>query len=236
MKEKVIKLLTLIFTALTVCSFPVQAAGTKMIDISEGSSRIALGGTSVVSVDYSGLAGGIGDLGVISANTQIAMAGLTDAGNKKANLSIVGTGMGSTTIAVYSLSNPAIVDYITVYSGLTANTSEIVTQPTATGLMTVFCDRIVNYPYVLTGDKEDQLQVTGLVMERKSGRDCLKVTGNLLTKETKIPGMNTFYANFYGASGELIRRQAVYSRDPYTGLSMEIFWYVPEGCASITLE
>lgn len=107
---------------------------------------------------------------------------------------------------------------------------------TGTGLVTVFHDRVVNYPYILTGSKEDMLQVTGLLMERESGRDKLKVTGNLLTLEDKVPGMNTFYANFYDASGMLINRQPVYSRDPYVGSALEIFWYVPEGCTSIVLE
>lgn len=116
------------------------------------------------------------------------------------------------------------------------NQTEIVTQTTDTGLMTWFSNQVVFYPYILAGDKQDQLQVTGLIMEKESGRNKLVLTGNLLTKETKVPGMNTFYADFYNASGELIRRQPVFSRDPYTGNEMEIYWYLPEDCVSVLLE
>lgn len=236
MKRKGIKMLSAAMILTLFCGISTQAAEKKAIDIKEDAVKVAMGGSAVVDVDCSGVVGGGIGVTVISADTQIAMASITDGGNQTAKLSIVGVGMGSTTVAVYSYANPQVVDYITVQSGLTQNSSDIVTQMNGTGLTTVFCDRVVNYPYILTGSKEDQLQVTGLLMERESGRDKLKVTGNLLTLESKIPGMNTFYANFYDASGMLINRQPVYSRDPYTGNAMEIFWYVPEECTTIVLE
>lgn len=236
MKTKWIKMLSAAMMLTLWCGTSTQAAEKKAIDIKEDVVKVAMGGSAVIDVDCSGVVGGGVGVTVVSADSQVAMAAITDNGNQTAKLSIVGVGMGSTTVAVYSYANPQVVDYITVQSGLTQNSSDIVTQMTGTGLVTVFHDRVVNYPYILTGSKEDMLQVTGLLMERESGRDKLKVTGNLLTLEDKVPGMNTFYANFYDASGMLINRQPVYSRDPYAGSALEIFWYVPEGCTSIVLE
>lgn len=73
-------------------------------------------------------------------------------------------------------------------------------------------------------------------MERESGIDCLKVSGELMTKDSKISGMTAFYANYYDAAGRLMNRQAVYTREPQANTHLELKWYVPDGCVQIVLE
>ena len=107
---------------------------------------------------------------------------------------------------------------------------------TGTSLVTVYDDRMVYYNSTLTGRNGASVAIAGMEIERESGLDCLRVTGTLLSGDSKTPGMNTFYADFYDAAGELIRRQALYTRDPLSGSRMELEWYIPEGCARIVLE
>lgn len=212
----------------------VKAAQTD-INITQDSVTLNLGGTSVVNVDYSGLAGGFAELAVVSADNAIVSASLYDLGNNKANLAMVSTGTGSTTVAVYSASNPTVVDYVAVQSGLAGN-SQVMTTVNGTTLTTVFLNRVITYDAVLKGKNEATLAVSGLVIERESGVDRLKVTGAVLTTDSKTPGMSTYYANFYDAAGRLMKRQAVYLRDPLENAQLELFWYIPEGCVSISLE
>lgn len=225
--------LALVVTGMS--AVPVYAAGAGSVDIAKDIVALGIGESTVIAVDYSDIAGGFADLAVVTSDGTIAVPALYDAGNQKANLAIGAVGTGTTAIAVYRVSNPAVVDYIAVQSGL-AKKDEIITQVNGTNLTTIYHDRIIDYPAVLTGKNGAQLAVSGLVTERESGRDCLKVTGGLITKDTKIVGMNVFYANFYDAMGGLIKRQAVYSRDPGANGVLEIEWYIPEGCTSVTLE
>lgn len=217
-------------------SMPAQAKGPGSVDIETNVCQMAIGETKTINVKYDDIDSGINDISCVSANGSIVGCTISDMGEKKIQLTLTSIGQGATTVAVFRTSNPAVVDYITVQSGLVKSDSEIVTYVNGNILTTIFSDRVVNYPYIMVGENQDQLQITGLVIERESGRDCLKVTGNLLSKDTKIPGMNVFYVDFYGAAGELLRRQPVFSRDPYTGYGMSIKWYIPEGCMSIMLE
>ena len=218
-----------------VSAIPAQAAGVGNVDIAKDIVTLGIGESTVIAVDYSDIEGGFADLAVVTSDGTIAVPALFDAGNQKANLAIGAVGTGTTAIAVYRVSNPAVVDYIAVQSGL-AQKDEIITQVNGTNLTTIYHDRIIDYPAVLTGKNGAQLAVAGLVTERESGRDCLKVTGGLIAKDSQITGMNVFYANFYDAMGGLMKRQAVYSRNPGANGVLEIEWYIPEGCTSIVLE
>lgn len=215
----------------------VQAAGEGTISLNQDVVRLGLGAATTLSINYQDVVGGFADLAVVSADTSIAVPTIADT-NPTANtasLGIVTTGVGTTVIAVYRISNPAVVDYVSVQSGLTSG-SDIVTVVSGDSLITTYNDRMVYYNAVLSGKNEAQLAVSGMIVERESGLDYLKVTGTLLAKDSKIPGMNTFYANFYGTTGELIKRQAVYSRDPLYNEVMELRWSIPEGCSKIVIE
>lgn len=235
MKQKVM-ILGLLLVGMISQLMTVEAKGPGSIDIEKNVVQMSIGETASITVSYDDIDGGASDLACVSANNAIVGCLLQDKGNKKMQLLVNSVGQGATTVAVYRISNPAVVDYITIQSGMVKSDSDIITMVNGNSLTTVFKDRMVHYPYVMVGEQNDQLQVTGLKIERESGRDCLKVSGNLLTKDTKTPGINIFYADFYGAAGELLIRQPVFSRDPYTGYAMNIKWYIPEGCMSVSLE
>lgn len=222
---------------MSTATMNVFAAGEGSISLNKDIVRLGLGLTTTLSVNYQDVAGGFADLAVVSADTSIAVPTIADTNpaTNTASLGIVSTGVGTTVIAVYRISNPAVVDYVSVQSGLTSG-SDIVTVVSGDSLITTYNDRMVYYNAVLSGKNEAQLAVSGMVIERESGLDYLKITGTLLAKDSQIPGMNTFYANFYGASGDLIKRQAVYSRDPLYNEVMELRWSIPEGCSRIVIE
>lgn len=211
------------------------AAEETAIKIAEDIIRLNIGETTVITVDYSKLAEAFDDIAVLSSDTSIAAASIADIGNGTASLGIAGTGLGTASITVYSISNPAIADYTVIQSGLaTGNT--IINQNNGTSLTTIYNDRIIQYPAILTGRNNAQIAVTGLILERERGIDCLKVSGELLSKDSQVPGMTAFYANFYDAAGGLIKRQAVYTRDPLSNTHIELNWYIPDGCPQIILE
>lgn len=216
-------------------SFTSCAAEDTAIRIAEDIVKLNIGETTVITVDYSRLAGAFDDIAITSSDTSIAVASIADTGNGIACLGIAGTGLGTASIAVYSISNPAIVDYTAVQSGL-ATGSDIINQTNGTSLTTIYNDRIIHYPAILTGRNNAQAAVTSLVLERERGIDCLKVSGELLSKDSQIPGMTAFYANYYDAAGGLMKRQAVYTRDPQANTHIELKWYIPDGCVQITIE
>jgi len=211
------------------------AAGEGSVDILKDNVKLGIGETTLITVDYSNIAGGFSDLAVISADNTIAATVIADAGNQKAVLAIGGLNTGTTAIAVYRVSNPAVTDYIGVQCGL-AQKGQIVNQINGSMLTTIYDDRIINYNAVLTGKNNAQMAVTGLVLERERGIDCLKVSGELVAKDGKTPGMTTFYANYYDAIGGLMKRQAVYTRDPLANTHLELKWYIPDGCTNIVIE
>ena len=234
--KKLVKFMALVSAIMvtlgTARPFISYAADGAAINISENIVRLDVGGTGVCIVDYKGLLQGFNDIAVISSDSAIAAAALADFGNGTAHLAISGNGTGTATLAVYSVSNAAIVDYVTVQSGMAAN-GEIINNINGQKLTTIYNDRVVNYNSILVGRNGAQLAVTGLVLEREKGLDCLKISGELLANDAKLPGMTAFYAEFYDAAGGLIKRQAVYTRDPQTNSHMELKWYVPEGCARV---
>ena len=201
---------------------PVMAAEGN-IQIQEDAVTLSLQETASVKVDYSSVPGGFSDLGVVVADGSIAAAALA------------GLGMGSTVVAVYRISNAAVVDYVTVRSGM-AEEGGVYTQMEGSSLVTVYEDRLIYYNSIMNGRNGAAVAVSGLAVERESGLDCLKVTGQLQANDSKTPGMNTFYANFYDAAGSLIKRQAYYCRQPVSGNVLTLEWYIPEGCTSIVLE
>jgi len=236
-KNKLFMTLLSVFALMTGLLQPSTsyAAEESAIQIAEDIIKLDIGETTVITVDYSKLAGAFDDIDVISSNTGIAMATIADAGNGTAILGIAGSGLGTASITVYSITNPAIADYTVIQSGLATN-GTIINQTDGTSLTTIYHDRIIQYPPILTGRNNAQMAVTGLILERESGVDCLKVSGELLSKDSEIPGMTAFYANYYDAAGGQMKRQAVYTRDPQANTHMELKWYIPDGCAQIIIE
>lgn len=234
--KKMVKFMMLsaaIIVALSVTRpFTAYAAGEPAINISEDIMRLDVGKTGVCIVDYRGLAQGFSDMAVVSSDSGIAAAALADLGNGQAHLAIAGNGIGTATVAVYSISNAAIVDYVAVQSGL-ADVGKIINKTDGKTLTAIYNDKLINYSSILLGRNGAQLAVTGLVLEREKGLDCLKISGELLANDAKLPGMTVFYADFYDAAGGLIKRQAVYTRDPQANTHLELKWYVPEGCVRV---
>lgn len=215
-----------------ITPFTSYAAGEQVINISEDIVRLDVGGTDVCVVDYKGILQGFGDIAVISSDSAIAAAALVDFGSGTAHLAISGNGIGTATVAVYSISNAGIVDYVVVQSGMAAD-GEIINKIDGQALTAIYNDRVINYNSILAGRNGAQLAVTGLVLEREKGLDCLKISGELLANDSKMPGITAFYAEFYDAAGGLIKRQAVYTRDPQSNSHLELKWYVPNGCTRI---
>lgn len=237
--KKMTKLMTLAASVAVTAGMmqPVTSYAAEEISVSipKDIIKLNLGETSVMEVDYTGFSDGASELMVVSSDSNIAAASLADTGNGQACLAVAGTGTGTATVAVYSASNAAIVDYVVVQSGM-ADAGAIVNVADGTKLTTIYNDRIIYYNHILTGKNGAQMAVTGLVLEREHGIDCLKVSGELMTHDAKAPGMNTFYADYYDAAGGLISRQAVYTRDPHANTHMELKWYIPDGCVRVDLE
>ena len=215
--------------------FPTAAAEAQSIALKEATARLSIGETKTIQVDYSKLKGGYADLGIAVSDPSLIQAALHDAGNSQAVLTIQAKGFGTASVAVYAVSNPAIVSYAAVYSGM-AEKGEVYTITEGNTLITVYDDRLIYYNTTLTGKNGATLAVKGIGLERSKGIDNLKVTGDLLQKDTKFPGLNTFYACFYDAAGDLIKRQAVYASDPISYNELTISWYLPEACTKIILE
>lgn len=171
----------------------------------------------------------------MSANPEVAVGILAQGKNNTVSLGIGAVGTGITNLAVYRVSNPAVVTYVAVLSGM-PDKGQIITQINGDAVTTTYEDCIVHYGTILKGKNDAMLTVEGIVLQRESNIDCLKVTGVLTAKDSKFPGMNTFYANFYDPAGKLIKRQAVYNRDPQEGATMTLEWYVPYGSAQIVIE
>lgn len=220
-----------------LCFFPVKAfaAGEGTLKAVNDCVSLSVGETTVISIECKDIAGGIGDLAVVSVNPEVAVGVLSQGEGNTVSLGIASVGAGTTNLAVYRVSNPAVVTYVAVLSGM-AEKGQIITQVTGDQLTTTYEDCIVHYGAVLNGKNDAKFTVNGLVLERESGIDCLKVTGILSAKDSKMPGMNTFYASFYDPAGTLIKRQAVYSRDPAAETTMTLKWYVPYGSAQIVIE
>lgn len=143
---------------------------------------------------------------------------------------------GAASVAVCLNSNMAIVSYVTIASGY-APKGQFYTTMTGDQLTTVYDDRIVNYKTTATGRNGEMLAIRGLKIVRSTGIDSLQITGEMLYEDSSNNGMSTFYANFYDASGRLIKRQAVYALTPLTYQTQyELEWYIPEGCTQIVVE
>ena len=145
---------------------PVQAAGEGSIAMEEDVLAVNIGETKSVTVTYD-LTGGFADMAVLTADSNIAVAALTDNGNGTATLSVAGVTAGSTVAAVYRISNAAVVDYITIRSGLAAD-GEVLTQTDGTSLVTTYEDRMVYYNYTLTGRNGASVAIAEMGIERGS--------------------------------------------------------------------
>ena len=59
----------------------------------------------------------------------------------------------------------------------------------------------------------------------------------MLFSDSSYNGISTFFADFYDAAGNLIKRQAVYALAPLNYQTQyELEWYIPEGCTRIVIE
>ena len=211
-------------------------AQEQQIVLSQNVLNLAAGGSQNVLVDYSNVAGGFADLGVAVSDAAYVQAVLADAGNGQAVLTVTALQSGSASVAVYLNSNMAVVSYATVASGY-APKGQMYTTMAGDTLTTVYDDRIVNYKTTATGRSGEVLAIRGMKIVRSTGIDCLKVTGEMLYSDSSNNGMSTFYADFYDAAGNLIKRQAVYALSPLNYQTQyELEWYIPEGCTQIVIE
>lgn len=237
--NKMVKFMTLVSaTILTLgaaCPLTSYAAGKAAIRISEEIVRLDIGGTTVLNVDYEGLLQGAADIAALSSDSGIVAASIVHQEDGGVSLAISGSGLGTATIAVYSASDVGTADYVVVQSGMAAE-GEIINKVDGRTLTVVYDDKIIRYHPVLEGKNGAQLAVTSLVLERERGVDCLKISGELLAKDSKMPGMTVFYINCYDAAGGLMKRQAVYARDPSANNHLEFKWYLPEGCVRSEVE
>ncbi|MBQ7839153.1 MAG: hypothetical protein IJ390_01495 [Lachnospiraceae bacterium] len=241
MKEKIfdkkwnVLLMTAFFAAaLLLSAVHVNAAGQGSIDIRKDAVAVKIGETASVEVCYSDVTGGFSDLAAISGDESLAAVSLTEKEDGKAVVNVAGAGMGTTVVAVYRISNPNIVDYLTVRCNM-AEKGEVYTVQEGEELLTMYEDILIYYGYTMKGNASDQLAVNALTIERSTGIDSLHVKGTLM-QEGESSGFHTFYASFYDAAGKLLERQAYYSRDPVSGSTLELKWYIPEGCTKIVLE
>ena len=201
-------------------------AQEQQIVLSQNVLNLAAGGSQNVLVDYSNVAGGFADLGVA----------VSDAAYVQAVLTVTALQSGSASVAVYLNSNMAVVSYATVASGY-APKGQMYTTMAGDTLTTVYDDRMVNYKTTATGRSGEVLAIRGMKIVRSTGIDCLKVTGEMLYSDSSNNGMSTFYADFYDAAGNLIKRQAVYALAPLNYQTQyELEWYIPEGCTQIIIE
>lgn len=221
------------------CAVAPQAtvyAQEQQIVLSQNALNMAAGTSQSIWVDYSSVAGGFADLTVAVSDAEKVQAYLTDAGNGKAALTVTSLQDGAASVAVCLNSNMAIVSYVTIASGY-APKGQFYTTMSGDQLTTVYDDRIVNYKTTATGRNGEMLAIRGLKIVRSTGIDSLQITGEMLYEDSSNNGMSTFYANFYDASGRLIKRQAVYALTPLTYQTQyELEWYIPEGCTQIVVE
>lgn len=236
LKKKIVALGLAGVMACTALSPAMSAQAAEQIVISQSALTIAAGTSQSVLVDYSGVAGGYADLAVAVSNDQMIQAVLADAGNGQAVLTITMLQYGSASVAVCQQSNVAIVSYVTVSSGY-APSGQTITTMNGDQLVTVYDDRIVSYKTTATGRNGEMLAIQGMKIVRSAGIDCLEITGLMLVPDSTNSGMSTFYADFYDASGALIKRQAVYALTPLTYESVyTLDWYIPDGCTQIVIE
>lgn len=116
-----------------------------------------------------------------------------------------------------------------------ANNS-VITQINGDIVTTIYKGMVIQYPVYLHGKNDAGLNLTGLIVDESGGGKKIVVYGTFAAKDSKTSGMNVFYANLYRASGELIERKAVYSRDPEGNMNMELNWYLPEDAALVVIE
>ena len=169
---------------------------------------------------------------MLGADDDIAVAVLEDAGDGKARIAIAGVGTGATAIAVYKVSNPAVVDYIGVQCGM-AEKNQVITETNGDTLSAIYDDKIVSYKSILNGKNDAQLAVATVIMEHTAAMDCLVVTGAVIQSDSKMYGMNTFYADCYDALGGLIKSLPVFVMTTEENEPVEIKWYIPEGCTKV---
>ena len=242
MKSEIRKRIRQIFAAVLLVNIlitgmaPIQASAAEgTIKLSKSMISLGTGATEVIGVDYKSIPTGYADLAVAVSDPAIAAVCMVDNGNGTAALAIGAIGKGTTTIAVYRVSNAAVVAYVTVRCGLAAK-NQVYTEIAGDMVTTTYDDRIVQYPTILHGKNGASMVVSGIVIERERGLDKLCVSGQFVSGDSKLPGMNTFYANFYDFGGILLKRQAVYTRDPADYNVMKLEWFIPEGVATIILE
>ena len=226
----------LLICVLVTGAAPLQSqAAEGAIRLSKTEVSIGTGATEVIGVDYKSVPTGYADLAVVVSDPAIAAVCMLDKGNGTASLAIGAIGKGTTTVAVYRTSNAAVVAYVTVRCGMAAK-NQVYTEIAGDLVTTTYEDRIIQYPTILHGRNGASMAVSGIAIEREKGLDKLCVSGQFLSGDSKLPGMNTFYADFYHVGGYLLKRQAVYTRDPADNNLLQLEWYIPDDIGTIILE
>ena len=228
--------MTLIFAvALLISGVTGNAAGAAKIEIKESKADVALGAVTNLEISYQMPEGRTAQLAVVIADEAIVAAAAADAGNGKATLALSGLQPGTTVVAVYDTADPTVVDYVTVKSGM-AQEGKVYNLNEGSSFTTVYDDRVVSYGSLMNAQNGDQLAVSHLEIVRNSGIDSLEVEGKLWQGNTSAAGLLAFYTGFYNAAGELIDRQPFYLKNTGAGSSVELIWYIPEGCTKIVVE
>lgn len=228
------------FLAVIICtliySMPTNAEYDGTLVFSKTALNMQVGEVAYLTVDYSKTMTTFSDLTVVSSNPGIASAVMAEGGNGKAVVAVIAQGKGTASVAVHRVSNPGVVAYCAISSGLAAK-NEVYTDITGNLFTTYFEDCVAQYPAVLTGKNGATFSVTGFILNRKSGMNKLEIHGELLTGDEKLPGMSTFYVDFYGFGGDFLNTQAIYVREPKGAnrrLTLETF--VPDDAALMKIQ
>lgn len=230
--KKIVKIMSGLLVMMLFVAVPVKAnAADAKLSIEKTAIDLAANDTALINVGYTGP---FEDLDFVIADTNIIAASLTDFGSGKAIVAIAAKNIGTSGVIVYQKSKPENAVYVVTRCGLPTG-DDVVTLSEATGKTTIYSDGIVKYQDVMHGKNDASMQIKEVELTKSAGMNELKVSADVLTDDSVMPGLACFYANFYDISGKFIKRQSAYVR---TNLdrTMNIIWYIPENCVTISIE
>lgn len=91
------------------------------------------------------------------------------------------------------------------------------------------------YASTLVGENNAQALVGNIAVTKDYVGDKVVAAVLLTQKDTMYPGMNTFYAVFYDANGQLIKMTPVFNRDLESYQVLMLEWYIPKNTASVVI-
>lgn len=230
--RKATRLLAGLLTLMLVATVPFQvSAAEPVLQIEKKEVQIPLTGGTTVNISYQCA---FSDLELIIGNPDVVAASLTDFGGGKAVLAIAAKDIGYTLVGVVQKSDTKQLVFTQVRSGMTPE-GQVVTVSDGVNNKTVYHDFYVEYQNVMHGKNDASFAIESVEVDTQEGMNELTVSANVLTDDSVMPGLATVYANFYNQTGALIKRQAAYVR---TNLNrtMNIVWYIPEDCVTISIE